>query len=81
MKFVQHLTGALVVYFAAQEAMHDLRQRPLYAVWIVEWRGFEPALAVALGNFFGVAFVLAVMKIAEAQATAGRALAAGTVLV
>jgi hypothetical protein len=39
----------------------------------------NPALAGALGNFFGVALVLAVMKIAEAQPMAGWAVAAGAV--
>ena len=70
----------MVVDFVAQKAMHDLRQGLLYGFWIVQRYGFEPALAGALGNSFGVALVLAVMKSAEAQSAAGWAPAEGAVL-
>jgi hypothetical protein len=64
-----------------QKALEDLRQGLLYGFWIVHRYGLEPALAGALGNSLGVALVLAVMKVAEAQSAAGWALAAGTVFV
>jgi hypothetical protein len=55
----------MVVDFAAKKAMRDLCQALLYGFWIVQRYGFEPALAGALGNSFGVALVFAVMKSAE----------------
>jgi hypothetical protein len=64
-----------------QKALEDLGQGLLNGFWIVQRYGFEPTLAGALGNSFGVALVLAVMKIAEAQSAAGWALAAGAVFV
>jgi hypothetical protein len=69
-----------VIDFAAQKSVHDLRQSLLCGFWIVQRYAFEPALAGAFGDSFGVAFVLAVMVIAEAQPAAGWALAAGSVL-
>jgi hypothetical protein len=70
-----------MVDFAVQKALHELRQGLLYGFWIVQRYGFEPALAGALGNSFGVALVLAVVKMAEAQSAAGWTLAAGAVFV
>jgi hypothetical protein len=64
-----------------QQALHDSRQGLLYGFWVVQRYGFEPTLAGALGNSFGVALVLAVVKIAEAQSAARWALAAGAVFV
>jgi hypothetical protein len=74
------LSGSVVIDFAVQKALHDLSQSLLYGFWIVQCYGIEPALAGALGNSFGVALVLAVMMIAEAESAAGWALAAGAVL-
>jgi hypothetical protein len=48
-------------------------------LWIVQRYGFEPALAGALGDSFGVALVLAMMMIAKAQPAEGWALAAGAI--
>jgi hypothetical protein len=69
----------MVVDFAAKNALHDMCQGFLDGFWIVQRHGFEPALAGALGNSFGVALVFAVMKSAEAQSAAGGALAEGAV--
>ena len=68
-----------MVDFAVQKALHDLHQGLLYGFWIVQRYGFEPALAGALGNSFGVALELAMVKNAEPQSAAGWALAAGAV--
>jgi hypothetical protein len=81
LEFVQQLAGSLAVDFAVQKALEDLRQGLLYGSWIVQRYGFEPALAGTLGESFGIALVLAVVKIAEAQSAAGWALAAGAVFV
>ena len=62
-----------------QKALEELRQGLLYGFWIVQRYALEPALAGALGNSLGVALVLAVMKMAEAQSAARWALAAGAV--
>jgi hypothetical protein len=69
----------MVVDFTAEKAVRDLCQGLLYGFWIVQRYGFEPALAGALGNSFGVALVFAVMKSAEAQSAAGGALAVGAI--
>jgi hypothetical protein len=79
-EFVQKLSGAIVADFAVQKALDDLRQSFLYRFWIVQCDAFEPTLAGALGDSFGVALVLALMKIAKALPVAGRALAAGAIL-
>jgi hypothetical protein len=79
LKFVQELSGSIVVDFAAEKAVRDLCQCLLDGFWIVQRYGFEPALAGALGNSFGVALVFAVVKSAEAQSAAGGALAVGAI--
>jgi hypothetical protein len=73
------MSGSLGLDFAAEKAMRDLCQGLLYGIWIVQRYRFEPALAGALGNSFGVALVLAVVKSAKAQSAAGGALAVAAI--